>query len=565
MLQTLIRFLRPPNFETDPAKTRTAGVTYWLVITFLALSVFGSVFSAITSPEITVYVIASVIVWAICLVVNRAGYVQVVNIVLVVYNLMILTFVAITGGGEKGLGIFTLLLTIVVSMLVLPRFGTLIVAAVSIVIVGIIYASENLWGLLQYPEQTPSAGDGWVMYGILALFSGIILEIEKRLSSHAIEVARTSEQRLSAKQAELERKNEDLQNMTVEMQKLVEERTSELQVANEKASKRASQLKTITDLASTIAGVRSLDVLLGTITGTISQELGYYHVGIFIISDDGSYAHLAAANSEGGQRMLERGHRLAVGKQGLVGNVASSGKARIALDVGTDATYFNNPDLPNTHSEIALPLTVSRNVIGVLDVQSEDSNAFSEDDIDVLGTLASQVAIAIENAKLYDQTTRALEEAEQIYQQYIRQEWKQAIGSQPVRGYRYSSLRVKPIKQQDAPTQGTKDTFVIPVKLRGQVIGRLGLRKDIENLSQDEIAILEAAAERAALALENARLIEDTLKRATQERLMSEISSKIGASMRFENILRTTAEELSRALNGSEVLVQLQPDALEKG
>ena len=109
----------------------------------------------------------------------------------------------------------------------------------------------------------------------------------------------------------------------------------------------------------------------------------------------GEYAILQAANSVGGQRMLERQHKLKVGQVGIVGYVTGQGKPRIALDVGADAVYFDNPDLPDTRSEMAVPLTIGEKVIGALDVQSEKQSAFNDEDIAVLTTMADQVAIAI--------------------------------------------------------------------------------------------------------------------------------------------------------------------------
>ncbi len=110
--------------------------------------------------------------------------------------------------------------------------------------------------------------------------------------------------------------------------------------------------------------------------------------------------------------MLERNHRLRVGEQGIVGNVTRSGIPRVAMDVGDDAVFFDNPDLPETHSEMALPLQISSQVIGALDVQSTETGAFTDEDIQMLSLLANQVSLAIENARLFEDTRRALAESE---------------------------------------------------------------------------------------------------------------------------------------------------------
>jgi GAF domain-containing protein len=142
-----------------------------------------------------------------------------------------------------------------------------------------------------------------------------------------------------------------------------------------------------------------------------------------MLDESGRYAVLRAANSSGGQRMLARRHRLIVGTEGIVGHAVSTNRPRIALDVGADAAYFDNPDLPNTRSEMALPLHSGNTVIGALDVQSVQESAFDEQDIQVLTALAEQVSAAIENARMFQESQVALAQAEDAYRQYVRQEW----------------------------------------------------------------------------------------------------------------------------------------------
>ena len=122
----------------------------------------------------------------------------------------------------------------------------------------------------------------------------------------------------------------------------------------------------------------------------MSERFGYYHTGIFLNNETGQYAILQATNSAGGKKMLDREHRLEIGENSIVGYVAQNSRPRIALDVGLDAVYFNNPDLPGTRSEMALPLVVGGQILGALDVQSTESQAFSEEDSSTLQILAEQ-------------------------------------------------------------------------------------------------------------------------------------------------------------------------------
>jgi len=139
--------------------------------------------------------------------------------------------------------------------------------------------------------------------------------------------------------------------------------------------------------------------------------------------------------------MLARGHRLRVGETGIVGYVTSTGNARVALDTGSDAVFFNNPDLPHTRSEMALPFKVGPVVIGALDVQSKEPNAFAEEDISILSILSEQVGIAIQNSRQYEETRRALAESETLSRQFVRQGWQDFTKARNLAGIRHTGAK----------------------------------------------------------------------------------------------------------------------------
>jgi GAF domain-containing protein len=271
--------------------------------------------------------------------------------------------------------------------------------------------------------------------------------------------------------------------------------------------------------------------------------------------------------------MLNRGHKLRVGQTGIVGVVSATGTPRIALDVGIDAAYFDNPDLPETRSELALPLRSANELMGVLDVQSTEENAFQPEDIEVLSTLADQVAIAIQNARSFEITQELLQEAEKTSGTYMHESWKVLQSQTPRIGYsvsasglnqlnrRLSSPQIKQAisKREVISESGKNPVLVVPIRLREQVIGVMDIRmSDEHDWESDERDIAEAVADRLSLAIETSLLLETTQKRAEIERVTSEISGRISSTTQFDAILRTAAEELSRVLGGSEVVVQLQ-------
>ncbi|MBV5337240.1 MAG: GAF domain-containing protein, partial [Deltaproteobacteria bacterium] len=178
----------------------------------------------------------------------------------------------------------------------------------------------------------------------------------------------------------LERENE-LKNNQARLEQAANERTADLVIANQRNEDRTAQFEAVAHIARAISSMQILSELMPQITQTISENFGYYHVGIFLLDENKDYAILAATNSQGGRKMLERNHRLLISETGIIGSVINSGQPRIVLDVGLDTAYFNNPDLPNTHSEIALPLRAGDDIFGALDVQSTETNAFSQEDI----------------------------------------------------------------------------------------------------------------------------------------------------------------------------------------
>ncbi|GAB4541120.1 MAG: hypothetical protein Fur002_09010 [Anaerolineales bacterium] len=344
------------------------------------------------------------------------------------------------------------------------------------------------------------------------------------------------------------------------LEKRVTVRTNELNNAVRYIERRAKQFEAITKVARSVSVSTSLKELLPAITQVISEQFGFYHVGVFLNDESGQYAILAAANSEGGKRMLNRRHQLRVGEQGIVGYAVSAGKPRIALDVGQDVVFFNNPDLPETHSEMALPLIVSGKIIGALDIQSKESNAFSSEDVEALSALADQVSLAIQNARLFDQSRKTVAEAESIQRQYLRENWKRIPEEENFIGYRYSAVGATPLEVNADSATAAAPAVHVPVMLRGELIGTLSVQTpQHERLSADQMDLVKAIAERVALSAENARLFNETSRRAERERVVADISAKIGSSFQTQSILQTAAKELSELLEQADVIIKIEP------
>jgi len=280
-----------------------------------------------------------------------------------------------------------------------------------------------------------------------------------------------------------------------------------------------------------------------------------------LLDENKQLAILRTANSEGGKRMLARKHRLRVEQTSIVGYVTSTGNPRIALDTGTDDVYFDNPDLPETRSEIALPLISGKQVIGALDVQSTEPNAFTQEDIDILLALADQVSAALENARLHEESQESLARAEIAYRQLTGETWSNYQRSATVVGYRFNGIKAEPLDRSanEKNIKRLQDAHSVPLQLHGKSIGALRIKSaNGEHIwTEDEIAIIQATAERVALAAENARLVEESQKRASKEKIIGEVTAKIGSSVQLRNVLQTAVEELGRNIPGSEIVLQL--------
>jgi GAF domain-containing protein len=359
---------------------------------------------------------------------------------------------------------------------------------------------------------------------------------------------------------------EDLKEVGRSLESRVEERTELLR-------RRADQFRAIAEVNRAFSEVQGLTSLLEEAVDLISQKLRFYHTGIFLLDADREYVRLQAASSEGGQRMLERSHKLEVGFQSVVGYAAATARPRVALDVGEDAVWFNNPDLPETRSEVALPLIVRGSLIGVLDVQSREVAAFSEDEIQILSILADNVAAAIEGTRLLEETQHALDQLERYQQMDTVGGWRKALARRN-REVAFSYDRVAlqhNVDIDDAlPFQAAGVTklqtvqrdgrhfLLAPVRVQEQTVGVLAFEGQ-RPWTDEEQRLTETVVAQLGLALENARLLESTRLNALQERARSEILQRVRGSVQIDAILRRTAQELGQALQVEHSRIQLIP------
>ena len=498
------------------------------------------------------------------------GKVGMAKLIVPLALIMAIAIIAVNTNGLRDISIVGLPLVLVIAALLLGKRAMWVVAPIAVITALVIAVLDLTSG-----RSITKVGvdDAIIIIILLVGCSAIIQALINRLTETINKLQKNEKIQLE--------ENRELNELRQSLEERVNQRTAELDTANQFNLRRARQFEAISQVVKAISSIQDLDTLMPRITQVISEQFNTYHTGIFLLDKEREFAVLRASNSMGGQKMLERGHKLQVGQTGIVGFVTATGRARIALDVGTDAAYFDNPDLPDTRSEIALPLRYSGQVIGALDVQSLDANAFGQDDIEALTTLADQVAVTINNTLILEEARKSLNESQSAFGNFTRDSWKIMQPKSLGLGFQLKESVITPLDQpltgkhiQEAVASGAtvisdKDNggsnLTIPIRLRGKTIGIINLRTAQQKLTSDDADIAESVTERLSLAIETALLIQTTQHRADVERITSDISSRINSSTRFETILQTAAQELSRALGGSDVLVQIEPASIELG
>lgn len=374
----------------------------------------------------------------------------------------------------------------------------------------------------------------------------------------------------------------------------LQDQARELERANEQLRRQTTNLQTTTDIARAGSSVLDPEALFAKVVSRIQtgfESLGVYYVGLFLLDQSSAdageqFAILKAATGEAGNLLLEMGHKLPLDDATSVGWCITHQQARIVLDVEEGTVRFDAVFMPHTRSEIALPLRSRGRVLGALNVHSTHEASFNETDISALQTMADQIAVAIDNARLFSQTEAALEQAQAAHQRYLVEAWDKFMTVIPEARVDYVQSEAKPGDEEllrearsaallygisvardgavsesgDGPSQ---TALVIPLKLREQVIGTVTLNetRHPRPWQAGEIAMAETVAEQIALSVENLRLMDETQRSAVRERLVGEISDKMQRATDMEALMRVTVEELNRVLDGSRAYVRMSTTA----
>jgi len=362
---------------------------------------------------------------------------------------------------------------------------------------------------------------------------------------------------------------DQLKHLIGNLEQRVADRTADLE-------RRSAYLRASAEVGGAAASILDSDQLARQVVDSIRSRFDLYYVGLFMVDAARQWAVLRAGTGEAGQAMLARAHRLPVGESSMIGWCIANAQARIALRASEDVVRAAMSELPLTRSEAALPLRSRGQVLGALTVQSAQPDAFDTATLSVLQIMADQVAVALDNARLFAESQSALEAVRRAYGEQSRRAWMDLLASEAELGYRGDARGIVPVQEpftpemeqalqtgrvaQAALAQG-KLPVAVPILLHGQAVAVMSAAKagELGQWTQSEISFLQSVAEQLGLALESARLYQDTQRRAALERLTAQVSGRMRESLDMDMVLKTAAQEIRLALRLPEVGIRLTP------
>ena len=520
---------------------------------------------AIRSGNPGVYVIPFIILASIT-VFRRIPYI--LRAVVLIAALIGLGVMALVVYGLGGTGVIFLLGASYLANILFDRkagWGFTLISAALIGVIGWLMVT----GRLPLPQISPMDLSG--NPGQWAIAIAVFVFIMTMVTRAVVVVV----QGLNSALREQEKLTQELKTEQNSLEQRVAQRSSDMR-------RRVEQFEIASQVAREISGETDLEGLLISAANLIRDRFGFYHVGIFLNDEKDEYSVLRAATGEAGRQMLERNHRLKIGEIGMVGNVVSRGEARITMDVMEDMVHYKNPLLPETRSELALPLRLGDRTIGALDVQSVEPNAFSHEDVRILQTIGDQLAIAFEKTRLVNELSQSLQELDMSQRVTTFKDWRTHLRNTHQKlAYRFRDSRLDnqvTLTPHAQEAQGTSQpvmkvvgaldgggrpitVLAVPIKVRNQVLGVVDIQFAGANVSPDLISLIEGTVNRLAVSLENARLLEEIQFRAERERLVSEISSKVRAAPDIDNVMRIAVQEIGKSLGVSEVMIQLRKES----
>ena len=341
---------------------------------------------------------------------------------------------------------------------------------------------------------------------------------------------------------------DELATVAVHFNRMVSRLDALQTTLEEQVTERTKQLTATNEVGRVASSILDLDELLNKVVNLITEQFNYYYAAIYLLDSSEKWAELKEATGQAGNVLKQNRHRLEVSGKSMVAGSIREKMPRLAQNTLDEKQRFENPLLPYTRSEIALPLIVGDRVLGALNVQSTKLSDFGVGVIETMQNMASQVAVALENARLFQEAQQSINELRSIQKQYLLEGWTS------IKTYN-DDLEYGVGESSDAASQVMESS----INLRNQILGKITLERTDE-WTPEQQSLVDAVTAQAAIALENARLVSESRQVALRERTLTEISSKIWASASIDAILQTVAKELGKRLDTSNATIELSLD-----
>jgi GAF domain-containing protein len=544
LIQRLRQWAVPPVFPGDEERTRQAAVLNSILIGAIVLSFLYGLslpFTSVNFLPVAGIILAMLGVLSFGLFNIRRGHITATSFFLVIFAWLMAAGTSLMFGGVSG-PVFSSFIVITIAAGLVIGFRAALGIASGSIIFGLVLVFLQNAGVIEPFDGTPTSFFFRLAFNIVIITFLIFLTIQN--TSDALKSAEDSQKDLLITNEQLRLGQSSLENMIAENQEKIEQRDKYLEAASL--------------ITKSTTEVTRLQEMLDQIVSTISRQFGFYHVGLFLVEESGQWAILEAASSAGGRAMIDRYHRLEVGKQGIVGFVTGIGQPRISQDIQLDRIHSVTPELPETRSEMALPLKTRGEIFGALDIQHNEPDAFSEEDISALQTLVDQIAQAVENQRLHEQVQDSLEEMQRVYGDYSQKAWAETRKQKEITAYKFSDGALTPVLNTDTTIEAD-NKVEIPIVVRGHQIGLVEIAREdpLAEWTDEEQELLLNLSDQLGIALDSARLFNETQLRATTEQIIGNINAEIMESLEINSILRTTVEKIRDTLDLPEVSIKM--------
>ena len=490
-MNKFLRFFAPPVFEGNKEQTQSAKLLYQIIrliwvlpILLLTIGILGG--RAEVMPPAIVISILLLILMAL----SQIGWVRLASTFLTAMIILLIGYADFQNAGNIQPSTLMFAVAIIMSGLLLGRRAPL-VTAILILVSHTIIVYFQMQGLIKLSSPPAVGFENIIITGILILIIGSLFQFAVARLQTALDQARENER-------EVQISNRELDESRLSLEQRVADRTRNLELAAE--------------VGRSVSQVRALDAMLKDACDLILKEFKLYYVQIYLTNPNQTNLVLEAGTGGVGRQLVGRGHSLPLNTSSINGRAAWEKRSVLISDTGLSATFRANPLLPETRGEMAVPLMIANNVVGVLDMQSSEPGILNAEVLPAFEALAGQLAIAVQNANLLAETERARAEVETQARRLVRKNWEDyldAINVPEQTGFVFEGSKVTPLSDAtDVHPAAEGNSIQTPIAITGESLGSLIVEMGGQELTPQTTELVSIIAGQVAQQIENLRLLE---------------------------------------------------------